>query len=97
MTAFRPISPEQALVIVANAGVVDPQRLIVDFAAAGLVKGCPHAAQRHLSIERNRLFASVVTSDPTDRREMGRSMACLSVGGHNPAGAWPTVEQSEVF
>lgn len=39
MTALRSISPQQALAIVDRAGVPDPQRLMVDFAAAGLVKG----------------------------------------------------------
>ncbi len=39
VTAFRSISPQQAIAIVERGGVSDARRLIVDFAAAGLVKG----------------------------------------------------------
>jgi len=39
VTAFRSISPQQAIAIVESRGVPDARRLIVDFAAAGLVKG----------------------------------------------------------
>lgn len=38
LTAFQPVSPQQAIQIVSNAGIADAARLIVDFAAAGLVK-----------------------------------------------------------
>ena len=38
LTEFRPLSPKQALELANAAEVVDAERLIRDFAAAGLVK-----------------------------------------------------------
>ena len=52
LTAFHPITPQQAIAIAEGAGVHDARRVIVDYAAAGIVKGYALVCETMMTSER---------------------------------------------
>lgn len=63
LTAFQPITPQQAIDIAERAGVPDARRVIIDFAAAGLVKGYALVCETMTASERTTKRDAAISTD----------------------------------
>ena len=63
LSAFQPITPQQAIAMAKGAGVQDARRVIIDFAAAGLVKGYALVCETTIGNERTTIRGAAIPTD----------------------------------
>lgn len=82
MAAFRSITPEQAIHLAEAAGVSDPHRIIMDFAAAGVVKAYSLVSETLLATGKGKVVrGGSIAADVWKRIQSEGQSDAIWVGG----------------